>query len=148
MATKNREQTDYWKIVNINKDINEITMLDYVFEDGFKGATGTKFEAVSKEEFKDRTKKDNILEFLIDCGLSDTQAKDAYTKAKANGVMGLAELVFDLSYVEHWDKIREYGYSKTQYPIFNCIGGGRCFDKDFKGNINEELSIIIRKYES
>jgi len=148
MANK-RKQTDYWQIVNIDKDNNEITMVDYVFDhgDGFKGATGSKFEAVSKEEFKERTKKDNVMEYLVEAGLGYAQALDAYKEAKANGVMGLAELMFDLSYKEHWDKIRQHGYPETKYPIFNCIGGGRCFDKDFEGNVNPELATIIREYE-
>lgn len=57
--------------------------------------------------------------------------------------------VFDTSHNELWDYLREeLNLSEDEAYIFNCIGGGRCFDKDFNGNINPELSILIREIES
>lgn len=58
--TNEREQIDYYEI--IAKDGDEIIMLDYVFKhnNDFTGATGTRFELVSKEEYKERTDRKNI----------------------------------------------------------------------------------------
>ena len=112
METK-RQETKYNKIVNFDEDTKQITVLDGIFkyEDGFKGATGSKFEPVSRDEVKD--------------------------------------FVFDTSYNELWEYLREeLNLSEDEAYIFNCIGGGRCFDKDFNGNINPELSILIREIES
>ena len=46
----NRQETTFNKIVNFDKEIGEITVLNYIFkhEDGFKGATGSVFEIISK----------------------------------------------------------------------------------------------------
>ena len=157
MKTQEREQKNYFEVVNIDKESREITMLDYIFKhsDGFKGATGTKFEPVSKEQYKDELSKDNVIERIIDFGLieyshnKDIQWKMAevlYKEMKKAGE--LESFCYDLSYAEHWDKLRAFGYPKSKYPIFNCIGGGRCFDKDFKGNVNPELSKLIRDIEA
>ena len=118
METK-KQETKYNKIVNFDEDTKEIIVLDGIFkyEDGFKGATGSKFEPVSRDEYEDRTDEDNF--------------------------------VFDTSYNELWEYLREeLNLSEDEAYIFNCIGGGRCFGKDFNGNINPELSILIREIES
>ena len=154
METK-RQETKYNKIVNFDEDTKEITVLDGIFkyEDGFKGATGSKFEPVSRDEYEDRTDEDNFVEYLIDSGI------DLPDNFKRSGFEGLAkamiandevkDFVFDTSYDELWDYLREeLNLSEDEAYIFNCIGGGRCFDKDFNGNINPELSILIREIES
>ena len=154
METK-RQETKYNKIVNFDEDTKEITVLDGIFkyEDGFKGATGSKFEPVSRDEYEDRTDEDNFVEYLIDSGI------DLPDNFKRSGFEGLAKamiandevesFVFDTSYNELWDYLREeLNLSEDEAYIFNCIGGGRCFDKDFNGNINPELSILIREIES
>ena len=154
METK-RQETKYNKIVNFDEDTKEITVLDGIFkyEDGFKGATGSKFEPVSRDEYEDRTDEDNFVEYLIDSGI------DLPDNFKRSGFEGLAkamiandevkDFVFDTSYNELWEYLREeLNLSEDEAYIFNCIGGGRCFDKDFNGNINPELSILIREIES
>ena len=154
METK-RQETKYNKIVNFDEDTKEITVLDGIFkyEDGFKGATGSKFEPVSRDEYEDRTDEDNFVEYLIDSGI------DLPDNFKRSGFEGLAkamiandevkDFVFDTSYNELWEYLREeLNLSEDEAYIFNCIGGGRCFDKDFNGNINPELSILIREVES
>ena len=150
-----RQETKYNKIVNFDEDTKEITVLDGIFkyEDGFKGATGSKFEPVSRDEYEDRTDEDNFVEYLIDSGI------DLPDNFKRSGFEGLAKamiandevenFVFDTSHNELWDYLREeLNLSEDEAYIFNCIGGGRCFDKDFNGNINPELSILIREIES
>ena len=154
METK-KQETKYNKIVNFDEDTKEITVLDGIFkyEDGFKGATGSKFEPVSRDEYEDRTDEDNFVEYLIDSGI------DLPDNFKRSGFEGLAKamiandevegFVFDTSYDELWEYLREeLNLSEDEAYIFNCIGGGRCFDKDFNGNINPELSILIREIES
>ena len=154
METK-RQETKYNKIVNFDEDTKEIIVLDDIFKykDGFKGATGSKFEPVSRDEYEDRTDEDNFVEYLIDSGI------DLPDNFKRSGFEGLAkamiandevkDFVFDTSYNELWEYLREeLNLSKDEAYIFNCIGGGRCFDKDFNGNINPELSILIREIES
>ena len=42
----------------------------------------------------------------------------------------------------------ELNLSKDEAYIFNCLGGGRYFDKDYQGNYNEELSQLIREIEA
>ena len=149
-----RTETKYNKIVNYNQETKEITVLDDVFKynDGFKGATGTKFEPISKAEYKERIKKDNVIERLIDCGHLPEEFKRGgynalYKVMKENDE--LEDFMFDTSYSEMWDYLRkELNLTKEEAYIFNCTGGGRCFDKDFQGNINPELSEIIREYEN
>lgn len=150
-----KTETKYNKIVNFDKETNEITMLDYIFkhEYGFKGATGTKFEPITKSEYKERMKKDNVIEYLVDSGID---LPENYKRSGFNGLYKalkqhneLESFIFDTSYSEMWDKIRtELKLSKNDAFIFNCIGGGRCFDKDFEGNVNPELSEVIRDYET
>lgn len=62
-----RTETKYNKIVNYDKDNKEVTVLDYTFKhsDDFKGATGTRFDIISKAEYKDRMKKENVIESLM-----------------------------------------------------------------------------------
>lgn len=141
------------KIVNFDKESNEITVLDVVFkyDDSFKGATGSKFLPVSKSEYKERTKKDNVIEQIIECGLPEnfqkTGALGCYKAMKQNNE--IEQFCFDTSYSELWGYLRkELKLNKTDAFIFECIGGGRCFDKDFQGNVNPELSEIIREYEN
>lgn len=156
MKTQEKEQTNYYQVVNVDKDNNELIMLDYIFEyRDTKGATGTRFEPISKEVYKEMTSKDAVIERIIDCGLveyrynKDIKYKFAETLYKEMKKSGEIEaFCFDTSYKEHWDKLRVFGYPKGKYPIFNCTGGGRMFDKNFKGNVSEELNEIIRKAES
>lgn len=149
-----RTQTNYNKIVNFDKETNEITMLGYIFQDGsFKGATGTRFEPITKSEYKERLKKDNVIEYLIDSGIDlpenykRTGFSGLYKAMKQNNE--LESFIFDTSYSEMWEQIRtELKLSKNDAFIFNCTGGGRCFDKDFQGNVNPELSKLIRQIET
>lgn len=148
-----KHQTNYWEVVHVDKENNEIIMLDYVFShgDGFKGATGTKFEPIPKAEYDERMEDENIIESMIDNGM------ELPANYKRTGFEGLVNdmdyndkesFQFDASYREHWHKLRELGYPESEYPIFNCTGGGRCFDSKFNGNTNPHLSKIIRQYES
>jgi hypothetical protein len=148
-----RKETKYNKVVNFDEETKEITVLDYTFNhgDGFKGATGSIFYAVSKSEF-DKTlepyldDKEELLCYMADNfgNLSSDTIRGVDASEEA-----LKDLFFDTSYSEIWDYLREAtGLNEEQAYIFNCSGGGRCFDKDFNGNVNVELSQIIRDFEN
>ena len=147
-----KTQTDYYKIVNF--DGQEIIVLDYTFDhgDGFKGATGSRFEPVSKASYKEQTRRVNVINFLEGCFTNDELAgkggvNKLYTDIVNNGEVD--QIMFDDSYSYLWDYLREtLNLSDKEAYIFTCTGGGRCFDKDFQGNINPELSAIIREFEN
>lgn len=148
-----REQTNYNKVVNFDKETNEITVLDYVFKhnDGFKGATGSIFEPLTEEQIQEvigdyeGDDKELLIYMAENFGSLNREMIENVDSSRD----ALLELFFDLSYSEQWDDIREQtGLSEEEAVIFNCMGGGRCFDSDFEGNINTELSKIIREYET
>lgn len=148
------KRTVYDKIVNVSED-GEITVLNDIFEypDGMKGATGSKFYAVSKEEYEEKTDRDEITEYLIDSGmeLPENFKRGGFNEMVdaiiANNEEG--SVMFDQSYIEIWDYLRkELKLTENEAFIFNCVGGGRCFDKNFKGTHNKHLHALIRKAES
>ena len=150
----NRNSEKYFKIVNIAED-GEITVLDELFEyaDGFKGATGSKFIPVSLDEYNEQMNMDSedLADYLIDSGFELPESH------KKGGFISWAEeftgedkmsLFWDLSYAEKWENLREQAkLSETDAKIFNCVGGGRCFDAKYKGNQSDKLSAKIREYE-
>lgn len=86
-TTKNQKrfQQDYFEVVNVDKESNEIIMLDYVFNhgDNFKGATGTRFEPVTKREYKEQMSKDNVIDRIIDAGIIENSNKELERKSAA-----------------------------------------------------------------
>lgn len=168
-----RTQTTYNKIVNFDEETKEITVLDYTFEhsEDFKGATGTSFEPVSEDSYKEAMQKESVIEHILECGipmkfysnkvqeyysqdnefdidetLRENAAKRCLKAMKDN--KEIENFTFDCSYRELWDTLRkELGLTEKEAYIFNCTGGGRCFDEDFQGNINPELSEVIRNAE-
>ena len=143
-----KTETKYNKIVNVSED-GQIQVLEYTFEceGGMKGAVGSSFYPISLKEFKERTKKSEVIQYLLDAGIDKKQANAIYADSKARGT--LDEVIFDTSYSSQWDYLRsELKLSEKQAHIFDCCGGGRMFDADFIGNVNPELSENIRKAES
>jgi hypothetical protein len=151
-----RKQIDYNKIVNVAED-GEITVLHYIFFDTmhgepFNGATGHKFYPVSREQYEERTEREYVIDYLIDAGLELPEQykrggfEALYDAMEANNEID--SLMFDTSYSELWDYMREaLNLTEDQAVIFDCVGGGRCFEKGFKGNFNPELSAEINKAE-
>lgn len=160
---KNSVRTTYNKIVNVS-ECGEIQVLDDVFmyRDGFKGATGSRFYPVTKKQYKQSTTLKAIEERLRDSVCEDEvpyeykeyergRYKNPYKKwAEAIKEASEAEdFMFDTSYSYLWSYLRdELGLSENEAYIFECVGGGRMFDKNFQGNYNPHLSEIIRKYEN
>jgi len=141
----------YDKIVNIAED-NEITILDYVFEKGFSGATGSKYYPVTEEGIQNRIEdyEDNDKELLIYFAENFGDLTREMIEGVDSSRKALIELFFDNSIdscPDHEAEIRKH-FSIDEYPVIDCVGGGRCFEKDFQGNQNTKLSEIIREYES
>lgn len=128
----------------------------FEYEDGLKGAAGFTLRPITEEEYERRTDPedpdtlDYFEEFWCDAVRAGwtRESLEEYTKrvlAKDGD-----NIVFDLSYF--WDvenQLRDIGYSEEDYPIFECIGSGRCFDKDSKYEVvyDSELLDRIRKIE-
>lgn len=153
--------------IKINKVVkvidNEITVLDEAFDygDGFKGLVGTRFEPISKAFYKQQTTLSAIEEKLQDCVNEDEvpneylyldsgkMSKNPHKRwAKAIKEAGEAEqFMFDTSYSELWGDLREQlGLTEKEAYIFNCTGGGRCFNSDDKFTHNVELEKYL-EYE-
>lgn len=155
-----RKQFDFWKVVNYDADSKEVTVLDYAFTDtlhgeAFNGCTGSKFDIISKAEYKERTSKENVINYLIDSGILGEHSEQMerkvaevyYKELKANNE--LDSFIFDNSYEHLHDYLRkELKLNKTEAYTFSCSGGGRCFDESYKGNINPELTEVINQFES
>lgn len=123
---------------------NEITVLDAAFEyaDGFKGLTGTVFQAVSKSEFDDILEPylDNDKETLIYLAENFGELNREMIESVDSSEEALTDLFFDTSYSDMWDYLREeLNLTEDEAYIFNCVGGGRCFRADDKFTHNTEL---------
>ena len=148
-----KHQKTFNKIVDIAED-NQITVLDYVFDhgDGFKGATGSNYYPVTENEIQDRISEyeDDDTELLCYYAENFGELTPEMIRNVDSSRESLIELFFDNSIdsnLEHEKEIRKY-FPEEDFPIIECVGGGRCFDKDFQGNKNKELSKIIREYET
>lgn len=158
-----QKETNYNKVVNIADD-GEITVLDYtfVYSTDFKGATGHTFYPISKAQYKSQTTLKAIEERLRDSVNEEDipmEFRAGETRIYKNPFRRWAkaiienneaeEFIFDMSYSELWDYLREVtGLNDKDAYIFECTGGGRCFNADFNGNVNPELSSIIREFET
>lgn len=152
-----KTEEKFFEIVNVADD-GEIQVLQSIFKytDGgkLKGATGARFYPVSRHRYEEivRMGDDEIAEHLIDAGfeLPDHHKKGGYIEWAAQfDENDKLQLFFDLSYQENWNELREKaGLSEDEAYIFECAGGGRMFDKDFKGNRNDALCEKIRKIEA
>jgi hypothetical protein len=152
MKNSEKKETLYNKVVNISED-GEITLLEYTFNhsDGFKGAVGSIFYPITEKQIQEAISdyEDNDKELLIymveNFGSLDRNMIENIDSSRE----ALIDLFFDRSYEDLWDDLREQcNIKEEESVIFNCVGGGRCFDKNFEGNINPELSKIIREFEA
>ena len=147
------KQTNYYEIVGVIGD--EIYMLDYSFDDGqdFKGCTGTTFKLVSKEEYGERTDAENIAEEYRDVWVETVKSNrtdDSLIDWVKQCIEEDENFVFDMSYAEYHDKIREVlGVTEEDYPMIECVGGGRCFSKNMKFDkvFNQKLVDVINEFE-
>ena len=115
---------------------------DYLFEhaDDFKGATATVLCPVSRGVYKERTdpENDDTLEYFEDCWKQAVQAGRTTDSLTDYVKMILDtdgdEAVFDFSGYDYWDDLRAAVPELTEedYPVFECIGGGRSFRPDME----------------
>jgi len=146
-----RTATKYNKVVNVD-EAGTITVLQEVFSygDGYKGATGAEFAPVSEEEYEESTSLEAVTEYIE--GATELPEQYESYEAWAEDIIAAGEagdLVFDQSYSSLWDMMREEcGLSDEEAYIFDCIGGGRMFNANYQGNVNPELSEVIREAES
>lgn len=157
-----RQETKYNKIVNIAED-GEITVLDGVFtyyfptiefasetKTAMKGATGSTFYPITEDDIQERIgeyEDDNMefLKYLADSfGSITSEMIDRVDTTREV----LIEHFFDTSYDEELGDYLREALGRDDIVLFECTGGGRCFNKDYQGNTNPELSIIIREFES
>ena len=153
-----RKQTNYNKLVG--RIGNEYYFCDYIFRHSpdLKGATATILRPVSHGEYYER----------MDPTSSDTQDyfvelwRDAVASERTE--IGLEEwiewvldndgpdAIFDLSYEHLWDDLREAvpEFTEEDYPVFECISGGRCFSPDMEWDeiYDNKLWQKIKKVEA
>lgn len=151
-------QTQIGKLVGRIGD--DYYICDTLFEhaDNFKGATATVLCPVSRSVYEKR----------IDPSDSDTieYFKDGWRGAVQAGMTtdGLEEwvemildidgdeAVFDFGGYDYWELLRETIPELTEedYPVFECIGGGRSFSPDMEWNeiYNKELWQQIKAIET
>jgi hypothetical protein len=157
-----RQQTDHHEIVGITEH-GEIMMLNYTFYDEmhgkpFCGATGTVFVPVSQEEVDERNDVETAIEhYDLKHLWQEAVANDQTDKSLTKYVESLIEeshangqeyFGHDDSYVHHIpDEFQEKFYPDA--VTFECVGGGRCFDKDMKWSklLRPELWESIKKAE-
>lgn len=158
--TNYEEKTEYFEILGRDKE-GTIWMLDYTFihDNDFKGATGTNWYPVTKEEYEERLDVDYLMyeyKWLWQQIVKDGKTEDSLEQwAEQLLNSGEAEeFLWDTSYRNKWDDIRELfpELNEEDYPVFRCTGGGRCFhnpiDIDWDVLLKPELVKVIEKYES
>ena len=149
-----KKQDDFNKLVGRIGD--SYYFCDYIFEDsnGFKGATGTVLEPVSKQQYEDDTSEDRLEERFEDCWAEAVKAKQTEQSlanyAKEVFAVNGDESVYDFSGYDSWEQLRDIRFDEDNYPCFTCTGCGRCFYSNmvFDTIYNVELWEKIKAIES
>ena len=146
-----RKQTDYKKLVGRTGD--EYFFIDYSFEhsEDFKGTTGSVMRPVSRQEYEDRTSEENMRDYLKDSWQAAVES-GRYEESLDDYLEEIEpDEMFDQSYPEYAEQLREKfpEFTEEDYPIIECIGGGRCFSKGMKFDevYSPELVKVINKFE-
>jgi hypothetical protein len=142
------KQDDYCKVVAQNGN-GELIMLDYIFDDGdgFKGATGSIFRPVSVDEHDERYSIEGLKNHgygdLWKSAVQEGQTEDSLDDwlqdvLDMDGVESVFDLSFSLQIEAEVNRLVKEGKLKPeyadreQYPFFEYVSSGRCFDKDDK----------------
>jgi len=121
---------------------------------GLQGANGIILRPVSKEEYKCYTQGKGLLNVLEIPWRKAVERKETIKGLKewAKEVYknGGDKVIFDLSGSEYWGQLRKLGLNENDYPIFECVGRGRCFKPHMKFNevYDKELWEKIKKAEN
>lgn len=131
---------------------------DYVFADkkGFQGATASVLRPVGINEYEEAQQPENLKEYFqelwqeaVKAGTTEESLQDYAEEIYA--VDGDSSR-WDLSYYGYWDIIRKAVPELTEedYPIFECVGGGRSFSSDMKWDeiYNQKIWELILEYEN
>ena len=143
-------RTTYNKIVIVEDNIITVLNDSFTHSDDFKGLTGTQFKIVSKDSFYNTIEDylDDDLEVLEYYADNFGNVTSEMIESVDSSEEALKELFFDLSYKELWDYMREeLNLSTGEAYIFNCVGGGRCFNKNDKFTHNKELEYLLKYFE-
>jgi hypothetical protein len=135
---------------------SEFYVLEYTFDygDGFKGAVGSIHVPISRDEYDYRTSIEGVAERYEDvwrdmvANGKETRGLDDFVKDIINSDGD--EAVFELSSLDVVKQIRDKtGYTEDEYPVFEYIGGGRCFysDDGFDEIYEPKLLKLIRDIE-
>ena len=145
-----RESKTYNKVVIVEN--KTITVLEESFKhsDDFKGLIGINFEIVSKDEYDETIEpylndKIELIKYYVDLGCD---INSDFTDGIEADEKSLKNLMFDASYLNLWEYLREeLNLSEDEAYIFNCVGGGRCFKKVDVFTHNKELQKLIDEFE-
>ena len=139
-----KKQTNIRKLVGRigNVETGEYFCCDYIFKHAkdFRGATATVLRPVSKEEYENAENPDNsetqdhfreAWREQVSAGATEQSFKDYIEEVLS---VDFPECSFDFSGYDYWDFLRENESILTEvdYPAFDCIGGGRSFNKGMK----------------
>jgi len=133
---------------------NSYYFCDTLFEhaDDFKGATATVLCSVSRENYENRTDPQNsdTIEYFEECWRESVKVR-ATTKSLETWVEDVLvidgdEAVFDVSGFEYWDDLRKAVPELTEenYPVFECVGGGRSFEPNMEWDEIYDLELWER----
>lgn len=149
-----RQETAYNKLVARKDD--DYYFCDYIFknDENFKGATGSILRPISKDEHEYNTSEEGLLEYLGELW-QDAVASGNTEMGKAEWCEWVYEIdgdnaIYDLSYHNLHEQLREIGISEEDFPVIVCSGGGRCFnaDDEFDEVYDQELLDKIRAIET
>jgi len=160
MKKEERKQKNFNKLVG--RIGNDYYFCDYIFIDGkmnnelFQGATGTVLNPVSKEEYEERTdpESEECLDYFKEIWQMSVQDDNTELGLQewVEQVLNIDgdEAVFDFSGYNLWEQLRDIGLNEDDYPVFECVGGGRSFDSKMKFDevYNKDLWRLIKAVES
>jgi len=149
------KKTKYDKLVG--RVGNEYHFCDGIFEykDGMCRATGTILVPVSREEYEDRTDPEG--DYVRDMFLYHWQelvqsgnTEEGFKEWIENVLRWEGdEAIFDFSGYDLWEQLRKLGMSEEDYPVFECVGCGRCLaDTEFDEVYDKELLKKIIEIEN
>lgn len=150
-----RKSTTYNKVVNYNREENEVTILEDIFEyyDNMKGATGTVYEIITKDKYTERLNEylnnpEAVADYWKDVTGENLSYKEVIAIANDEGEIRQVILGIDFKPAHLGEIRKELNLSEDNCYVITFVSAGRCFDKNFQGNVNAELSEIIRTAES
>lgn len=142
-----REEKKYREL--IGKIGDEYYFLDDIFKyaDNFRGATGSVMRPVSSNEYNQRLnaydEDGELWRGAVQAGNTEMGMNEWHDYVIN---MDGDDAIFDLSYRDYADALYEKGIvNESDYPIIECVGGGRCFDtigahgEKFEVVYNQEL---------